>query len=411
MRTPRRSTRTISPGRRPAVGLALAGGGPAGAVYEIGALRALEEAVEGLDLGDMDCYAGVSAGAFISACLANGLTATQMARALLSHEAREHPFHPNVFFTPAYREWISRAARVPGLAFDAISELASAGDDRSIVASLAKLSRAVPVALFDNEPIRRYLELMFTQPGRTNDFRRLRRELVVVAADLATGQALRFGEPGLDHVPIARAVQASTALPGIYAPVSIEGRDCVDGVLLKTLHASVLLDRGITLAFCINPIVPVDVEPGVRSGELRHGDLVRRGLPTILSQTFRTLIHSRMQTGMAAYAERYPEATVVLLEPDRTEYEMFFANMFSFSSRRRTCEIAYRSTRRTLRERADELEPTLARHGLRLRRDVLADDERDLWSGLAPRHARGADGPSSTRRLAGALEELERALG
>ena len=32
------------------VGLALAGGGPEGAIYEIGALRALDEAIEGLDL-------------------------------------------------------------------------------------------------------------------------------------------------------------------------------------------------------------------------------------------------------------------------------------------------------------------------------------------------------------------------
>ena len=32
------------------VGLALAGGGPEGAIYEIGALRALEESLEGVDL-------------------------------------------------------------------------------------------------------------------------------------------------------------------------------------------------------------------------------------------------------------------------------------------------------------------------------------------------------------------------
>ena len=34
------------------VALALAGGGPEGAIYEIGALKALEEAVEGLELQD-----------------------------------------------------------------------------------------------------------------------------------------------------------------------------------------------------------------------------------------------------------------------------------------------------------------------------------------------------------------------
>jgi NTE family protein len=410
--SPRRRGRASAPVRLPQVGLALAGGGPAGAVYEIGALRALEEAIEGLDLNELACYTGVSAGAFISSCLANGLTVTQMARALLSHEAREHPFHPDVFFTPAYREWLLRAAKVPRLVLDAISDLASAGDERSLVAALSRMSRALPVALFDNEPIRRYLEFMFSQPGRTNDFRRLQRDLVIVAADLGTGQALRFGEPGLDHVPIARAVQASTALPGIYPPVPIEGHDCVDGVLLKTMHASVLLERGITLAICINPIVPVDVAPAERAGTFARHELVTRGLPAILSQTFRTLIHSRLQTGVAAYAERFPDAHVLLLEPERDEYEMFFANMFSFSSRRRTCEIAWRATRHTLLQRADEIEPVLARHGLTLRRDVLTDESLGLWSGLSrePSDVRASAMDSgASARLSSVLDDLERA--
>ncbi|HEU4989238.1 MAG TPA: patatin-like phospholipase family protein, partial [Gemmatimonadaceae bacterium] len=63
---------------KPKIGLALAGGGTVGAMYELGALRALEEAVDGLDMNDAYAYVGVSAGSFIAACLANGLTTTQM---------------------------------------------------------------------------------------------------------------------------------------------------------------------------------------------------------------------------------------------------------------------------------------------------------------------------------------------
>ena len=59
--------------RRPSrTGLAIAGGGPVGAVYELGALRALDESVDGLFLHHLDVYVGVSAGAFIAASLANG---------------------------------------------------------------------------------------------------------------------------------------------------------------------------------------------------------------------------------------------------------------------------------------------------------------------------------------------------
>ena len=56
------------PGR--GIGLALAGGGPEGAVYEIGALWALEECIEGFDAARLDAYVGVSAGALVASNIA-----------------------------------------------------------------------------------------------------------------------------------------------------------------------------------------------------------------------------------------------------------------------------------------------------------------------------------------------------
>ena len=99
--------------RRPALGLALAGGGPEGAIWEIGALRALDEAVEGLDLEDLDVYVGVSAGAFLAANFANGLTPSQMCRAIVKHEPGEHPFNPETVVTPAVGELVRRGLTVP----------------------------------------------------------------------------------------------------------------------------------------------------------------------------------------------------------------------------------------------------------------------------------------------------------
>ena len=52
---------------RPKIAMALAGGGPLGAIYEIGALCALEEGLGGIDLNQLDHYVGVSAGGFIAA--------------------------------------------------------------------------------------------------------------------------------------------------------------------------------------------------------------------------------------------------------------------------------------------------------------------------------------------------------
>jgi predicted acylesterase/phospholipase RssA len=373
-------------------------------MYEVGALRALEEAIEGLDLTHCDIYVGVSAGAFIAASLANGVTTGQLVRGLVAQAPEEPPFDPTSFFLPAYRAWARRGIQLPGLLAEALLQFTRAPEDQSLLESLGRLWRAVPLGLFDNEPIRRYLETAFARPGRTNDFRRLKQRLFVVAADLEAGRPIVFGSPGWDQVPISRAVQASTALPGLYPPVEIEGRLCVDGVLLKTVHASVALEQGAGLVFCINPLVPVDVAAGEASGDLKEHALERGGLPAILSQTFRTLIHSRMVVGMAGYRSRFPGADLVLLEPAHDEYRLFFKSIFSFRSRREICEIGYRATRRDLWQRRARLRPILRRHGLALRLETLADQERTVWDGVQlPRPRKSG----VTGHLASLLDDIE----
>ncbi len=405
----------------PRVGLALASGAPEGAIYEIAALRALDEAVPGLELNRLHVYVGVSAGAFLTACLANDLTTAQMCRAIVSPEPGEHPFVPETFLTPAVGVLARSVARVPGILWEGLRDYASAPGEHTLTEVLTRLSRALPVGVFDNEPIRAYLEKIFTMKGRSDDFRRLPKRLIVVAADLDSGQAVRFGDPPFDAVPISRAVQASSALPGLYPPVEIDGRHYVDGVLLKTLHASVALEAGAELLFCINPLVPVDTTRAVEAGLMRRGKLVDRGLPTVLAQTFRTVVHSRMEAGMAVYRTKFENADVVLLQPRRDDYTMFFTNIFGFAERRSVAEHAYRATRRDLLARYDELAPVLARHGLTLRRDVLEDAARDLWRGVglevepggrtARREARRrARRPAAVTRLDEALAHLDRVL-
>jgi predicted acylesterase/phospholipase RssA len=327
----------VGAGSNRKVGLALAGGGPGGAVYEIGALKALEEAILGLDLNRAGVYVGVSAGAFIAANLVNGLTAGQMCRAIVKHEPGEHPFVPETFFTLARRELGKRVLSVPRLAWEAFDEFVRNPQDIRLREAFTRLGRALPVGIFDNEPIRAYLETIYSIKGRSDDFRELDRKLVVVAADLDSGQPVRFGEPPFDAVPISTAVQASTALPGLYPPVVIDGRHYVDGVLLKTLHASVALESGAGLVICLNPIVPVDTSSAVERGVMKRGKLIDRGLPAVLSQSLRTLVRSRLDAGIATYDTKFHGADLLLLEPRADDYEMFFTNIFSFSQRQAVC--------------------------------------------------------------------------
>jgi predicted acylesterase/phospholipase RssA len=341
-------TRTRSKRRHP-IGLALAGGGPFGAIYEIGALIALEESLEGLDLNQLDCYVGVSAGSFLAAALANAIPVPEIYRLFIAGEKGEGAVAPALFKRPAYREYLR-----------------------------ALLGWRIPTGLFDNDSIHEYLAATFAQPGRSNDFRRLKRRLYLVATDLDSGESVSFGRRAHRAMPISKAVQASAALPGLFPPVEIDGRYYVDGALKKTLHASEALDDGMKLVLCVNPIVPYDASLAAKRGGARHSRLVEGGLPTVLSQAFRAIIHSRMALGLSKYKTQYRGSDVVLFEPRPDDTEIFFTNIFSYRTRSRVCEHAYQGTRRDLVERRAELEPLLARHGIRYRWDVLRDSSRAI---------------------------------
>ena len=72
---------------------------------------------------------------------------------------------------------------------------------------------------------------------------------------------------------------------------------------MKTLHASVALAEGAKLLICVNPLTPLDADAVARKSHRRRVSLTARGLPAVMSQTFRALIHSRMRVGMERYAK------------------------------------------------------------------------------------------------------------
>jgi predicted acylesterase/phospholipase RssA len=390
------------------IGLALAGGGPLGAIYEIGALCALQDALPALDLTRLDGYVGVSAGGFIAAALANGITPRELCAAVIENRG-EHGgvFRPSVLLQPAWGELGRRTAALPVLGAQATLAYAF-GRRRSLLSAVERLGRALPTGLFSNAPLEAQLRRVFEAPGRTNDFRRLARKLVVVATDLDSGAAATFGQPGWDTVPISRAVQASAALPGLFPPVRIGGRHYVDGALKKTLHARVLLDEGMDLLLCLNPLVPFQATPRARRGAagLQIPQLVAGGLPLVLSQTLRSLIHSRLALGMAGYAETHPHADILLFEPDRHDPELFLANLFSTAQRRVLAEHAYQQTRAMLRMRRATLGPQLARHGVVLDDAMLDDPQRHLLE----KRRRGRRLGRALHRLDEVLDSLETAL-
>jgi NTE family protein len=384
------------------IGLAIAGGGPIGGMYELGALRALDVAIEGLDLTRLEVYVGVSSGAFLAAGLANRLDTAEMCRIFITGDSDDVKFRPEIFLRPAFLEYFRRASAVPRLAFDWWKNVLTDPSGSHLSELVSRFGGVIPTGLFDNRAIETFLRHVFTIRGRSNDFRELGAKLNVVAVDLDSGEAVRFGGPGWDDVPISLAVQASAALPGLYPPVDIRGHHFVDGALRRTMHASVVLDHGIDLMLGINPFVPFNASRGGRPPE-GLDKLAEGGLPVVLSQTFRTLLQSRMRVGLAKYAQQYPDTDQIVFEPNEDDGEMFFTNVFSYSSRQRVCEHAFASTLGDLRRRRAELAPVLARHGLRLRQEVLDNPGASIMDGLGLLQR----ATETTARLRRALDDVD----
>ncbi len=386
------------------VGLALAGGGFLGAVYELATLAALGEAVDGLNLTELSVYVGVSAGAFVGAGLANGLTPHQMVRRFVESEDADVPIDPaqmlKIDWQGLQKSGLQFAESLPAVLATAVS-LSDKNLAQRAWTIVERIVNQLPAGLIDSRPTQHVVRKLFSEPGRSDDFRQLKATLRIVATDIDSGAAVEFGSPGFDHVPISRAVRASSAVPGLFQPVKINGRRYVDGALNKTVHASVALQHGAKLVLCLNPLIPHETTAGG----------VGQNLPKILSQSVRTMIRSRMAVGVEKYRATHPDADVVLFEPQATDPLIFNSQIFSFRARRRLCEHVYQNTRRSLLQRAPELAPIMERHGLRLNTKVLADASLTLVRQTARvKHSQSSDMGRALDKLDATLEDLRRLL-
>lgn len=388
-------------------GLVCAGGGVTGAIYEIGALAAIEERLENASLCDFDCFVGVSAGSYVGTLVANGVSPSVLYRAVTRSTRSAVELDELGLFRLNAGEIARRLASAPITFLEAAWDFYKNRHETTLTDLVASLGQVLPSGIFQNEGIETWMRNWLTQPGRTDDFRKLGKKLRIVAVELDTGETVAFGAPGHDAVPISKAVQASCALPGLYKPVAIDGVDYIDGGVRKTAHISLALQERCGFVLCVNPIVPsrrTAAHVAARANGDASLNLARRGLPSILDQVFRVTLHSRMVYGMARYRREDPEADILVFEPSPEDLPRFMRNIMRTSGRIRIAEFAYRSTMRTLDDDFGRLSKLFAKHGLKLRpASPIATAEESV----VDRTASGTDTPS---RLKASLQVLEEQL-
>src|SRR5262245_61611541 len=328
--------------------------------------------------------------------LASGISPREMYEELTARN--RNPF--GVPSAPLYRLGVSdilrRSARAPRVLAEALVT-SIAGEGRNLADLALALFELLPPGLLDNSGIQEYLARLFRERGGDDSFAGLLRELYLVAVDLDNGEAVSFGDPEHRDVAISKAVQASTALPGLYRPVRIEGRDYVDGGVKKTAHINLAIRHGADLVICINPIVPI---LNKAEGGPLNGHLSNKGVTYVLDQALRIMLHGRMQYGMERYSTEHPDVDILLLEPTRDDMRMFSYNIMRMSARKVVAEDGYRSVVQSVRRNRASYERVLLRHGIQLR---------DAAS-LPARPARDAHRSPVARSLASSLERLEAKL-
>jgi predicted acylesterase/phospholipase RssA len=414
------------PSRNLAVGktaLVLAGGGLTGAVYEIGALRAINDLLVEGTVNDFDIFVGTSAGSLVASLLANGLSPEVMLQTIAGSHPAIRPMERREIFNFNVSQWLQWAAHLPRMLLGAGSHYLRHWHDMTLFNFVWSLSNSLPAGIYDNRPLEEYLREVLEEEGRQNRFTKLERDLFIIATDLDNGQRTVFSRHDNSRVPISLAVAASSAIPILYKPVRIGTHDYIDGGLRGNASLDIAVEQGARLVVCINPLVPFDNSDRDRIPFFGAdgGYFSDKGLSAIASQIGRIQTHAGLHYHIKQLRRTHPEVDIILIEPSRKDYQMFFYNIMRYSARLTVARHGFETVTLKLAEDYDHYAAMLGRHGVPINRrlviEELAEIQQSDYDPGVIRKVLGAEAsarrPASplTQQLTETLSNLEQAIG
>jgi predicted acylesterase/phospholipase RssA len=356
--------------RREKTALVLGGGGFTGGVYQIGALRALDLLTVNRTVNDFDIYIGTSAGAFVSTLVANGITPEEMSR-VVNNQAPT-PFREvdlGTLLRLNYSDFLSRGLLLPLRLAGLMRTLAGRWREVSVMDVLTGLAEGLPPGIYTGAGVEKYMREILTDSDMTDDFRLVEPELYLTATDLDTCERVVFGATGWDDVPISKAVSASAALPMVYRPVEIKGRQFIDGGIRSTTNVDLAVERGAKFIVVVNPLVPYVNDFQKRIPTI-FGSRVRRvsdmGYAQVGYQAFKLLAHARLHEHVKRWSERYPGVDIILIEPDPNDELMFGTSIMNYSSRIQIARHGFESVTLKLAQDYHRYKRICEKHGIQI---------------------------------------------
>ncbi|HEY2771962.1 MAG TPA: patatin-like phospholipase family protein [Solirubrobacteraceae bacterium] len=225
--------------------LVLGGGGVLGEAWMMGVLAGIEDGT-GFDLRGCEHFVGTSAGSIVAAHLVAG-------------NAPRRPPSVGTEIELAHTQPVS------GLAVAAVQAAKRAG-----AWAMAAASTFAPLALGLAAPGGAVMRaaLLRRLPRPTDSLEGLRQRvedsgarfdgrLRVIAVDRRSGKRVVFGRPGAPRASVGQAVEASCTVPWLFAPVSIAGREYVDGGVWSPTNLDAAPAGRDTYVLCLNPTASI----------------------------------------------------------------------------------------------------------------------------------------------------------
>jgi NTE family protein len=322
------------------VGLVLGGGGVAGGSWHAAALSALAAAT-GWDARDAAVVVGTSAGSIAGGLLRAGVSPDDLYAGAVG--ARLSPDGARIQARVSTSPGALAGRRIPGRAAPANPRLLGA-----LAPSLRRATTTAPWPPSEWFPWRPQWERrpgvalagLLPEGAVDGAFIGARVEealgglawptepLWVVAVRLADGRRVVFGHDEVD-ARLGEAVSASSAVPGLFAPVSIGGTRYVDGGVHSTTNADLLAGAGLDLVVVSAPM----------AGTWR----ALRPHPAALSRS-----SARVAVDREAAALRRAGTRVLVLQPGPQDTPLMDGRAMDPSARKPIAEQARRSLDRYL---------------------------------------------------------------